>query len=264
MKITNWRDFAKVTIETRDLDPTYVFLYNARKANGDDWATKFAIHYLCFYDLGEAVKAARGTTQETFWEYTIANYPIFHRGTERRHSRGKLGLEYLANLSRHGRPLDIWDKMYAPNYEQLIRVFKENFDHCGFGPYFLWKVMDFQDRIWGRPVELTHASAVRHCPDDPRKCAKIMWPELHFYDVMEIVNDYVKKFPAPPSGDRMCSYPETETILCMLKGFFITKTHTIGDDIDSKYKQLAEFPELLQYLPPKQDWRQYERGALES
>jgi hypothetical protein len=264
MKVSNWRDFAKITIETNDLDPSYVFLYNARKANGNDWATKFAIHYLCFYDLGEAVKAARCSTQSTFWEYTVGNYQIFQRGTERRHSRGAKGLEFITNLARHGTPMDIWDKMYAPNYDALIKTFKTNFHGCGFGPYFVWKVMDLQDRVWGRPIHITLEDAVKHCPDDPRKCAKIIWPELHFHDAMEIVTDYVRKFKAPPSFDRPCSYPEAETVLCMMKGYFITKTHTIGDDVDSKYKQLAQYPDLLQYLPPKQDWSQYERGPLES
>jgi hypothetical protein len=264
LKVTNWRDFAKITIETNDLDPTYVFLYNAKKANGNDWATRFAMHYLCFYDLGEAVMAARSSTQETFWDYTMANYPIFARGTERRHSRGQLGLSYIANLARRGTPEELWKEMWAPTYNQLIQKFKENYQNCGFGPYFVWKVMDFQDRVWGKHIDLTLDAAVRYCPDEPRKCAKIMWPELQFYDVMEIVTDYIKRFPAPPGYDRMCSYAEAETVLCMLKGYFITKTHTIGDDIDSKYKQLARFPELKQYLPPKADWSQYERGALES
>lgn len=264
MIISNWRDFAKVTIETNDLDPTYVFLHNARKAKGDDWATKFAIHYLCFYDLGEAVMAAESSDQNTFWNYVLETYPIVHRGTERRHSRGEKGLEFIRNLASKGLPMDIWKKMYAPNYTSLVNTFKADFQNCGFGPYFVWKVMDFQDRIWGRPIHMTLADAVKHCPDEPRKCAKIVWPELHFHDAMEIVTDYVRKFPAPPSGDRQCSYAEAETVLCMMKGYFITKTHTIGDDVDSKYKQLARFPELLQYLPPKQDWSQYERGALES
>jgi len=50
--------------------------------------------------------------------------------------------------------------------------------------------------------------------------------------------------------------------LCMLKGYFITKTHTIGDDIESKYAQLKNKPEYHQYLPPRQDWSQYERATL--
>jgi hypothetical protein len=50
----------------------------------------------------------------------------------------------------------------------------------------------------------------------------------------------------------------------MLKGYFITKTHTIGDDVDSKYEQLSAYPEFLKYLPPKQDWSQYERGSLDA
>ena len=49
----------------------------------------------------------------------------------------------------------------------------------------------------------------------------------------------------------------------MLKGYFITKQHTIGDDVDSKYKQLKDWPEFHKFLPARQDWGAlYERATL--
>ena len=46
----------------------------------------------------------------------------------------------------------------------------------------------------------------------------------------------------------------------MLKGYFITKTHTIGDDVDSKYDQLRDWHDFHRFLPPKQDWSHYVRA----
>lgn len=264
MKISTWRQFAKVTIETNDLDPTYVFLHAAKAEKGDDWATKFALHYLCFYDLGEAVMAADTVEQADFWKYVKTHFPKFKRGTERRHTRGPQGEAYIHELSKKGTPLEIWDRMYSPTYSGMVHRFKEEFQGCGFGHYFLWKVLDFQERIWERKITLSLAEAAKYCPDAPRKCALILWPGMEFEGVIEVVADYIYEFPAPPGGNRMCSYQEAETILCMLKGYFITKSHTIGDDIDSKWDQLKNFPAYLQYLPPKQDWTQYERAALAS
>ena len=262
MKVQTWRDFARLTIETNDLDPTYVFLHAARKDKGDDWATKFAMHYLCFYDLGEAVTVADACSQDEFWAFVAKHYDKFKRGTERRHSRGDVGQTYIFNLAQCGTPEQIWNQMYVPTYTGMVERFKKHFQGCGFGPYFLWKVLDFQERIWERPVKLTLDDAVKWCPDDPRKCAKILWPGIAFKDVMEFVATYISTFPAPPNGNRPCSYQEAETVLCMLKGYFITKTHTIGDDIESKYAQLSNKPEYLRYLPPRLDWSQYERHPL--
>jgi hypothetical protein len=263
MKITDWRDFAKVTIETNDLDPSYVFLYNIKKDKGDDWARRFVVHYLMFYDLGEALMAAEATDNDSFWDYVILYYPIFHRGTERRHFRGENGMKCVLNLKDVGTPAQIWRAMTAPTYTRLTDVFANTFHHCGFGPYFIWKVLDFQERVWGEKITLSLEEVVRWCPDEPRRCAAIIWPVLPFHKSVQIVTDYISQFQAPPGYDRPCSYQEAETILCMIKGYFITKTHTIGDDIDSKYKQLAKWPELTKYLPPKLDWEQYERHPLE-
>lgn len=262
MKVSTWREFAKITIETNDLDPTYVFLHGAKQDKGEDWASKFALHYLSFYDLGGAVKAAEYCNQENFWEYVIEHFDKFKRGTERRHSRGDIGKTYIKNLADIGTPEFIWGEMYATTYSGLAIKFKRHFANCGFGPYFLWKVLDFQERIWGRPILLSLEEAVCYCPDDPRKCARILWPEKHFHEVLALVTDYISQFKAPPTYDRRCSYQEAETVLCMLKGYFITKTHTIGDDIESKYEQLKDMPDMLKYLPPRLDWTQYERAFV--
>jgi hypothetical protein len=226
---------------------------------GNAWCRRFAIHYLCFYDMGGAVAAAEQTTEADFWSYVLDNYVAFPRGTERRHSRGELGLRYVTNLSKLGTPRDIWRAMHAPNYTTLVKVFTTQFKNCGFGPYFIWKVMDFQDRIFENPVSLSLVEAVTHCPNEPRKCADTVWPGRGFLWCIDEIAQYIKQWVAPGAPDRMCSLPEAETLLCMMKGWGITKTHTIGDDVDLKYEQLRKWPQFLKFLPPKQDWSQYVR-----
>lgn len=262
-KIDSWQKFAKATIETNDLDPTYVFLWNAKKELGEQWAARFAVHYLCFYDMGGAIQVANDTNGASFWPVVLDNYDKWPRGTERRHSRGDLGRFYATNLSKHGTPDHILSRMYAPTYTGLVKLFRTEFVNCGFGTYFQWKVLDFQERIWERPISVSLDEAAKYCPEDPVKCARKLWPDKSFKDALADVTDEISQYLAPPSGNRPCSYQEAETILCMLKGYFITKQHTIGDDVDSKYKQLKDWPEFHKFLPARQDWGAlYERATL--
>lgn len=259
MLISNWRDFADATVETHDLDPTYDFLYAARMDLGEAWAARFAVHYLMFYDLGGAARCADHTEDKDFWNYITHGYHLFKRGTERRHSRGKTGAKYVYNMSFMGSPLEIIEKMWAPDLTKLTKKIETDFVNCGFGPYFIWKVMDFQDRIFGNPVSLSMGEVLKFCPNEPRKCAAAVWPDVRFDDVIENVSKYIARWPAPGEPGGKCWYAEAETVLCMMKGFFLTRTHTIGDDVDTKWSQLRDFPHLHKYLPPQLDWSIYER-----
>ena len=94
-------------------------------------------------------------------------------------------------------------------------------------------------------------------PDEPRKCAKAIWPHLSIEQSLIKVRGMMRGLEAPGAPGKECGYAEAETVLCMIKGFFLTKTHTIGDDVDEKHAQLKDHPYLLDLLPPKQDWKQY-------
>lgn len=261
MLIQNWRQFADITIAVHDLDPTYDFLYQASMVYGEDWSDRFMLHYLMFYNLGGAARAANGSTDDSFWDYVTNGYHLFKRGTERRHFRGELGSKAIGNLRKHGPPSEIIRDMYAPTYTELIKLFQTKFAGCGFGPYFIWKLMDLQDRVYGRPIRLNKDEALKYMPDEPRKCAATLWPHKALSSSLTDVTAFILNLPykAPGMPNRQCGYAEAETVLCMLKGFFITRTHTIGDDVASKHKQLADFPDLLALLPPNQDWSCYER-----
>ena len=258
--ISTWQQYARAVVRVDDLDPTYGFMNKARKLKGDAWANRMVTHLLLFYDLGGAVRCAENSTEDDFWNYVTHGYHLFNRGTERRHSRGELGKKYIANLRDRGTPSEIMEKLYGPTYTELYRNVLADFDGCGFGPYFIWKIMDIQDRCLGRPISLSLAEACKYMPDQPRKCAGATFPQLCLEDAIREVTDAVEDLPAPGCETRGCGYSEAETILCTIHSFFNTKTYSIGDDVHKRHKQLKEFPELLPLLPPDLDWSQYKRA----
>ena len=259
--VDTWEAFADATIETKDLDPMYDFIWEARRVKGPEWADRFALHFFMFYNAGEAVKAAE--YDGPFWSYVEFGYASFKRGTERRHFRGDRGASAVRNLRKFGNPSSVWDALHEGDYLNLVANVESNFGGCQIGPYFMWKAMDLMDRCLGRPVDVRLPDAAKFMPDEPRKCSSSVFPGVPIRVVLTHIADRIKRFPAPGNPNRMCSYPEAETVLCMLKGYFLTKTHVIGDDIDEKYDQLAQYPDMQSLLPSRIVKSNYVRRILE-
>ena len=287
VKIHDWKEFAKVTIEINDLDTTYVMLYNARKVLGDDYVKRFCIAMLMFYHVGEAAHFARLKDNE-FWDAVLKDYVTIRRGRERRHFRGMQGIRSIASLigqardaseasdvlqaiplaraslARHSdsprRPEDLFDRMVAPSYPLLVQLFAKNWK--GFGAYFVWKVLDYQERIFDHQIDVSQC--YNYVPDLPRQCAEKLWPGRPLKDVLDEMEDYLKQFPAPPKYDRPCGVQEAETILCMWKTAYFSGFHQVGDEIEDRYNELkqvetcSEVAALISCLPPKQDASQWE------
>jgi len=261
MLITSWRDFAEITVDTHDLDPMYDLIYGIRRRYGMPAAERYALHFFLFYDAGEA--AGCMFSKVPFWTYIDNNYRTCRRGTERRHFRGDNGSRAIAILRTIGEPRDVWGTLYRPNYDEFVHNVNTNFKGCQIGPYFMWKAMDIFDRCLGQPMELYHRTAAKYMPEEPLKCAKAVWPDSPAMFSLERVVTAIAHLTAPGEPNRACSYPEAETVLCMMKGYFITKTHTVGDDVAEKHRQLKDYPLLTEILPKQQDWKQYVRGALD-
>lgn len=259
--VNNWGQFARITVQTHDLDPMYDFINNARQVKGQTWADKFALHFFMFYDAGGAAAAADHNGD--FWKYVLDNFDKFKRGTERRHYRSEKGFKAAKRLSSFGSPSNVWENMYRQNYTDMVNNIKDKFFGCEIGPYFMWKAYDLMDRGLGLSISLTLDEAARNIPDEPRKCAAVVFPDLSLKEVLAKVAVQIQDLPAPGSDNRTCSYSEAETVLCMMKGYFLTKTHQIGDDIQEKHMQLASHPEYLQFLPKRVNLNDYKRGTLE-
>lgn len=249
MLIKNWRELCDVVVLTGDLDPLYDFTVAVGKDKGPLWTARFVTHLLTFYDVGGAVQTADLTTEGSFWDYVIANYDHFPRGTNRRHSRGDIGRKYVLNCEKVGSPTVFLQEAWAPNYTALVKKMNDHFQGCGYGPYFIWKVMDYQDRVLGRPVQLLLHEAIKHMPDEARKGAALLWPKVPLQDVLTAVVQHMWKHPAPGLANRTCGFSEAETMLCALRGWY-NNDYVVGQDLLERHKQLKPHLLYTRFLKP--------------
>lgn len=240
----------------------YQLIHGGGRRYGNKWAEQYALMFFMFYDAGQAAAMANAMTELDFWHMINYGYDHFKRGTERRHFRGQKGKDAMLKFQRMGSPRTIWAKMAsrpdisvpdALTYTQLCRNLRDDFAGCQIGPYFMWKAMDILERCLGYSVTLSLKETLEGMPDEPKKCALTVWPDRPLSDTVRDVHDMIADLPAPGIPNRYCGYSEVETILCMIKGFFLTKTHRLGDDIDEKHQQLiaAGHPYLCDLLPAK-------------
>lgn len=250
IEVGTWQVLARELIRINDLDPTYTLIHRGRILFGEDWANQFCLHMLMFYDVGEAAKAAVVDPGQ-FWDYVLDNFSVCKRGVERRHFKAANGLNSIADLQK-----------LIPDPSRALKVLSgrtlaevtHNFsDIRGFGPYFIWKACDYLDRCTGLPVD--YSNAAKFLPSEPVKAAKYFWPDKTIGEALAIVVDEIKQYLAPPTYDRPCNESEAETVLCLMKGYFITKVHVIGDGILHNHLSfgLDDPFNLRRLLPPQVD-----------
>jgi len=225
----------------------YQMAYHARALKGEEWVKRYCLHFLLFYHAGDAARAAEEHWSWSRYEYEFDN---LQRGTERRHYRGAQGRNAMARLrGATESPATAFESMVAGNYTSLVHLFtKGPFRGCGFGEYFIWKVLDLQTRVFDHDIELSLDEACQYLPKEPKEAAVHVFPDLSRSQALETVLAHIQSIPL---GYRAgyCALQEAETVLCMIKGAFITKTHQIGDDIEDKRKALDGWPELQSLLP---------------
>lgn len=259
--ISDWKQLTDVTMQLQDLDPTYYYFHNLREVRGEAWVRRCLMHMLMFYHVGEAAAAAEYNSLQ-FWDAVEYNYYDTKRGSERRHFRGEAGLKIVYQLREQlGANIEgFWDDIYRPNYRDLANRVGQ---WPGFGPYFAWKAADYCDRVLGKPVN--YNGCIDLMPQGPKDYAATLWPQHSFDEVILNIALYIneKEYMAPGIPDRFCWISEAETLLCSFRGFFITGSHKIGGDLLEKHKQMKDFPDYLQFLPPMQDTSQYVKGTYE-
>lgn len=265
--ITTWQRFAEVTIKTNDLDPMYSVIYGLNRSKSRKWMGVFIMTFLLYYDAGQAAEwADRSDGSKDYWDALIATASStpkwMFRGTERRHMRGENERKALEKLASFGvEPWELLMQMYGGDlelhhfppvtYTWLYKNMTTRFSGTQFGPYFVWKLYDIFNVCLGMPISLSFAEALKYMPDEPKKAATHFFPEYSFESALLAVDTEIRKYDHPVVPGRKCGLAEAETILCMMKGFFKTKTHEIGDDIYDKFKQLTGYPELTALLPPR-------------
>lgn len=250
--IHNWREFAQVMVETNELDPTYPVVKELLKTHDNNWKGRFLIHYLWFYNLKDAIRAADATDDSNFWDrcYLDAAGEYVKRGGARRHFRGRLAEVAIDMMSKkHPTAWEAVQKLHRSRYREMYSNITKHYKGCQLGPYYIWKMMDWYDICLDWDVSLTLDDAVKYMPDVPRDAAKAFMPYQDFKQVLTVMLDFVNQFPHPVKPRVQCGLSEVETILCGLNASFGKGRLAIGADIDKQYFLLSGYPELQQHLP---------------
>lgn len=261
--IDNWKDFARVMIETKDLDPTYPILRHLTSTRGEAWCGRFLLHYLWFYNLRDAIRAADETNDGSFWARCRTDglgTDVKRRGA-RRHFRADNALRAInAMQCQLQSPWDIIQDMYRPEYHRMVEHIERCYKGCQVGPYYIWKLMDWYDICLDWPVHVSMDDAIKYLPDVPRKTALETFPDQNLRETLTMVNDFVKQFDHPVKEGHKCGLGETETVICTIKGYLQTKKHWIGEDIADAHMLLSDLPEVLASAPAKIPYGTYIRG----
>jgi hypothetical protein len=258
-KILHGLDFAVNLLETNDLDPVYVMLWEAEFDNKQ--LTQWLVAYWCLYHVGAASVLSES---EDFWNDLAracrgTNFP---RGVERRHFRGDIATESVKFLRREagkqaerndfgirGSTEDLVDSLYSKNVIRLPDMITKVSQWNGFGPWISFKVADMLERLNLQKIN-SYPKDVFLMFDAPRMGAQMLFereykgklhksikPEEWAYDYLTaLLSDYY----APPTYNRIINIQEIETILCKYKSHCNGK-YPLGHDLIEVRQSLVQF-----------------------
>lgn len=234
-----WQEFGKQLILTKDLDPSYVIMYDAKLS--EDVLKRFCLAYFCFYDMGTASRIAE---HENFWAGCQQAYDEkWPRGGERRHYRGQQCLDSLAALrGMFEEPIALLDwlctsKTFADVTDRVQQM-------RGFGSWAQWKIADILERVLEVPIDFSDASLMMY--SEPvagaalilgKKDKKVSASEMAH--VLQLMQSEFGEMLAPPSYNRKINVQEFETLCCRWKGYLKGSYH-IGKDSKEIRKRLME------------------------
>lgn len=229
-KDLSWQEFARLSIETLDLDPVYVALV---KSNWDEAKImRWCVGFITYYDMGCASDICDLQGDE-FWTALWNRYDTNPRAAERRHFRGEPGRKALK----------AWRNNYGTPEKMLGACMKGSFMEAleagvpQIGPYFTWKVMDFREAVFGYDVDWTGAE--NHLMGLPCSGLEFLFPGEKPNESVWKVVEGIQSIFAPPWGKRNCGLPEAETIACMAKAYY-KNGKPIGKDIVERREQLKD------------------------
>jgi hypothetical protein len=260
--VDNWKDFAQIMIETKDLDPTYPIVRHLVRTHDRDWQGRFFLHYAWFYNIREAIRCADETDNQTFWARCFGDGRSGKkRGGARSRFRPPISDTTVSFMEKKfTSPADIIESWYRPNYGDMVRNIKANWTGSQMGEYYIWKLMDWFDICMDRPVKVTMADAVKYLPKVPKEAALDFFPDQTLEMTLSRILDHVGMLPHPVKEGKMCGMGEVETVICTLKGYLRTKSHWIGEDIADQHRLLADRPDILVSAPAKIPNGLYVRG----
>lgn len=230
-------EFGEALLRTRDLDPVYCAVHDARLPR--DQLHRWLLAYWCFYHVGAAswLSEHKG---EAYWDWmhTAAENkkvtPVnavdgrWPRAAERRHFRGPKCVEAVKQLRDvYGKPELAVRDLILPSEKAILRKIK---DWYLFGSWIGFKAADMLERCAGAKVSFDEGLGLIY--SEPRKTLDLL-AQKHGGTAEEQWKRLLEHFsstPAPPALDRGCGPSECETIACKY-GSYLNGHYWVGKDI---------------------------------
>ena len=235
-------EFGRQLINTNDLDPIYVMLYQAKL---DEATLKYwLVAYWCFYHAGTASWITSDLAEGGYWRrFMLAAQSSEHpRSAERRHFRGHNAIQSTEFLMGTGMD-KLWQDLLhnSMTLSSVTDYIKSVW--LGFGDWIAFKIADMLERLDLAPVTF-RATNIFAMYDAPRKGAdEVMnqYPEATSY--MGVYNLFIKNIgamKAPPRHERAINIQEIETILCKWKSHLNGK-YPVGKDCREIHEGLHKY-----------------------
>lgn len=239
-----WQECSLKLLETGELDPVYNVVAHARDTLGPEWAKRFCMAHLMFYDFGESVTLA-DVSSEFFWHRVLQGYPDRRRGQERRHFRGAAGLAAIDSM-RADPPEVVFDVPLGGSVPGLKSI-SRNIGYAGFkgfGTYFLLKWADFLDVVHKASIDY---SGLVHQPhlflfEGAAKGLDSIWKGRPHHEALTEIADFISDKYDPFQRYRLCGLSEAETIACAYRTYYVKTTYKFGWDINNLRKTLERHP----------------------
>lgn len=233
-------EFGRQLLETGDLDPVYILLWEAQLE--PEFLQRFLIAYWAFYHVGTASWIV---DQPDYWGAMerAAGSKYWPRSAERRHYRGEnacKSVAYLKNRGVSGLFEPLLGVVCGMEYiTQIVQTW------VGFGPWIAFKVADMLERLDLADVRFTVDSVLY---DSPLKGARDLWaaesgtppPEDVGSWAVEHLMDNLGSYKAPPRYERLCNPQEMETCLCKHHSYLGGHYH-VGEDVTACRRGLLRF-----------------------
>lgn len=248
-------DFGQQLVETLDLDPVYVVLWDAELDR--QTLLRYLVAYWCFYHMGTAAWISESETGywRRFW--AAAKSKEYPRGRERRHFRGANAYKSTEYLEQQGvgrllQPFTSSDGQRGMTAEVAMKIVKQ---WVGFGPWIAFKVADMLERLDVCPIRFDTQSVFLF--DSPKEGAEMAWRRYHrkserpdnvgswaVESILSHLGGRLSNSKAPPRYDRQLGAQEAETVLCKWKSC-CGGHYRLGEDIEAVIKSLIRFSNPL-------------------
>lgn len=238
--------FGRRLVETGDLDPVYILLWEASLE--PDTLERWLLAYWCFYHVGVACWAADRGDAGDYWGAlgTAAGSKEYPRCHERRHFRGAAALGAVERLRSRG-VTALFNDLYAAGPTARDVIAAVTGWHM-FGPWIGFKVADMLERLGLRTVRFDTDTAFYK--GSPQEGAELLWRVEHPGEgrraegkdesrwAAERILTELADLTAPPAHDRPLGVQEAETICCKWSSYTKGRYH-LGEDIEGCRRALG-------------------------